>query len=61
MGLDRSWSAEFYEGGKLAHVVVVDGRQGNNPLIRDPWRGGNLYQMSLDEFRRVWTGNAAFI
>jgi Peptidase C39 family len=60
MGLGRPWAAELYDGGKLGHFVTVDGRMGSNLLIRDPWAGGSKYQMTLEEFLRMWTGNAVF-
>lgn len=58
--LGRPWAAELYEGGKLGHMVVVDGAESGNFLIRDPWAGGSTYQMTTDEFMRVWTGRAVF-
>jgi hypothetical protein len=61
LGLGRPFAAEFYEGGSLAHMVVVDGEDSvGNIMIRDPWDGGSTYSMAADEFQRVWNGNAVF-
>lgn len=60
LGLGRPFAAEFYEGGRLGHLVVVDGIEGGQLFIRDPWGGGTIYRMSMDEFLRVWDGNAVF-
>lgn len=59
LGLGRPFGAEFYEGGGLGHMVVVDGNNAiGNFMIRDPWGGGSTYSMTADEFLRVWNGNA---
>ena len=55
------WIAEFYEGGRLGHHVVIDGLDDvGRVIVRDPWAGGSTYKMALDEFKRVWNGNAVF-
>lgn len=56
------WGAELFDGvNEIGHVVVVDGiRPDGRLLIRDPWNGGSTYAMDLDEFQRVWNGNAVF-
>jgi hypothetical protein len=60
-GLGRPWIAELRGGpGGLSHMVVVDGVEAGNILIRDPWRGGSTYQMTMDAFQGAWTGNAVF-
>jgi hypothetical protein len=60
LGLGRPFGAELYEGGNLAHLVVVDGMQAGQMLIRDSWAGGSTYRMTLQEFLRVWNGNVVF-
>jgi Papain-like cysteine protease AvrRpt2 len=48
--------AQLYERGMmLAHMVVVQGMQSGLLSIRDPWNGGSTYQMTAQEFMRVWT------
>lgn len=56
------WGAELFDGANgIGHMVVVDGvRADGRLLVRDPWGGGSTYAMDLDEFRRVWNGNAVF-
>lgn len=55
------WGAELYEGGRMGHMVIVDGiRADGKIVIRDPWNGGSTYAMEVEEFQRVWNGNAAF-
>jgi RHS repeat-associated protein len=56
----RPFAAELYEGGKLGHLVVVDGTKAGQVLIRDPSGAGSTYSMAMSEFQRVWTGNAVF-
>jgi RHS repeat-associated protein len=61
VGLGRPFGAEFYEGGSLGHMVVVDGENDIGDLmIRDPWAGGSTYSMAANEFQRVWNGIAVF-
>ncbi|WP_315786581.1 RHS repeat-associated core domain-containing protein [Bradyrhizobium sp. SZCCHNR2011] len=54
------FAAELYEGGKLSHMVVVDGMKAGHVLIRDPWGAGSAYRMTIQEFQRVWNGNVVF-
>lgn len=59
LGMNRAWSAELRAGkGGISHLVVIDGVEGGNLVIRDPWAGGTTYQMTVDAFSRAWTGNA---
>ncbi|WP_394828326.1 RHS repeat-associated core domain-containing protein [Pendulispora albinea] len=58
MGLKRPWIAELRSGPQgISHFVVVDGMQGANLFIRDPWNGGSTYEMTVDAFHDAWTGN----
>jgi ABC-type bacteriocin/lantibiotic exporter with double-glycine peptidase domain len=59
-GLGRPFAAELYSGGRLGHLVVVDGVEAGQVLIRDPAAIGSTYRMTMEEFQRVWTGNAVF-
>ena len=55
-GLRGPWVAELRSGsGGLGHFVVVDGAQGGNLMIRDPWAGGSTYQMTFEAFTNHWT------
>jgi predicted double-glycine peptidase len=47
-----------------AHAVVVDGFENGNVLIRDSLPGGDIgtaYKISIDDFKRFFTGNAVII
>jgi RHS repeat-associated protein len=58
--LGRPWIAEFFEE-KIGHMVIAKGLDAaGNMMIRDPWKGGSEYQMTMKEFMRVWTGRAVF-
>jgi RHS repeat-associated protein len=59
--LGRPFVAHLRDGGRLGHFVVVDGLDDAGRLmIRDPWGGGSSYMMDVDEFHRVWIGEAVF-
>jgi len=60
LALNRPFAAEFRDGGRIGHLVVVNGRQGGNVVIFDPWGGGTTYQMAMPEFQRVWSGRVVF-
>lgn len=51
-----SWIAELREtGGRLGHLVVVDGYDDQKRLfIRDPW-SGTTYKIETEEFLKYWT------
>ena len=51
-----SWIADLREtGGRLGHLVVVDGYDDQGRLcIRDPWEG-TTYKIETDEFLKYWT------
>ena len=51
------WIAMMRGEGAL-HYVVVDGVQGGNIVIRDPWAGGATYQMTHEAFFGAWDGIA---
>lgn len=57
--LGRPWIAQM-RGSGANHFVVVDGVQGGNVMIRDPWGGGSTYQMTQPGFFGAWNGNAVF-
>jgi hypothetical protein len=60
-GTGRPFVAELKElSNKLGHLVVVDGVKDGQVLIRDPAAGGSTYRMVMEEFKRVWNGNAVF-
>lgn len=55
------FAAHLRDGSRLGHFVVVQGMDDmGRVLIRDPWAGGSTYSMMLDEFLRVWNGEAVF-
>lgn len=61
LGLGRPFAAQLRQAGaRLDHLVVIDGVDAGQLLIRDPWGGGSTYRMTMEEFLRVWTGNAVF-
>lgn len=61
IGLGRPFAAQLRQAGaRLDHLVVIDGVDAGQLLIRDPWGGGSTYRMTMDEFLNVWTGNAVF-
>ena len=51
-----SWIADLREtGGRLGHLVVVDGYDDLRRLcIRDPWEG-TTYKIETEEFLKYWT------
>lgn len=59
------WVAEFRERAwtqvpKTPHVVIVDGPASNIAVkIRDPLEGTS-YEMTLADFKKAWTGRAAY-
>ncbi len=58
MSTNRPWIAMMRSSAN--HWVVVDGMEGGNVMIRDPWSGGSTYGMSPSSFQKFWTGNAVF-
>ncbi len=54
----RPWIAQMEGAG--VHYVVVDGIEGGNVAIRDPWAGGSAYQMTKKGFFGAGNGNAVF-
>jgi len=51
--------AAALEGTDVGHMVVVDKIENGLVKVRDPL-GGTRYNMTTDEFLRVWSGIAVF-
>lgn len=53
------FGAVLREGNPLGHLVLVEKLEGNLPSIKDPW-DGTAYQMTVEEFLKVWNGEIIF-
>lgn len=50
-----SFGAVLREGNPLGHLALVEGLKENLLTVKDPW-GGTRYEMTIEEFLRVWNG-----
>lgn len=55
IALKTSFGAVLREGKPLGHLVLVECLHGNLLSIKDPW-DGTVYQMTIEEFLKVWNG-----
>ncbi len=54
-----SFGAVLREGNPLGHLVLIDKLEGNILNIKDPWEG-TIYQMTIEEFLKIWNGEIIF-
>jgi filamentous hemagglutinin len=54
-----SFGAVLREGNPLGHLVLVETLNGNLLAIKDPW-DGTKYEMTTEEFLKVWNGEIVF-
>lgn len=54
-----SFGAVLREGNPLGHLVLVKSLNGNQLTIKDPW-DGTKYEMTIEEFFKVWNGEIVF-
>lgn len=60
LNLTGSWVAVLWESGvRIGHMVIVDGTDHDNVLIRDPW-DGTKYKMTMADFLQYWNGQAVY-
>ena len=53
------FGAVLREGNPLGHLVLIEKLKGNLLSIKDPW-DGTAYQMTVEEFLKVWNGEIIF-
>jgi ABC-type bacteriocin/lantibiotic exporter with double-glycine peptidase domain len=54
-----AFGAVLREGNPLGHLVLVETLSGNLLSIKDPW-DGTKYEMTTEEFLKVWNGEIVF-
>nr|HMS42990.1 cysteine peptidase family C39 domain-containing protein [Pyrinomonadaceae bacterium] len=59
IALKTSFGAVLREGKPLGHLVLVENLRGNLLNIKDPW-DASVYQMTIEEFLKVWNGEVLF-
>lgn len=55
----NSFGAVLREGNPLGHLVLVESLKDDLLTIKDPW-DGTIYQMTTEEFLKVWNGEVIF-